>query len=375
MPELLLPRPAARLSLLRPSPIRLLSEGAPADAIPLGLGEPTWPLPEPARRALARVEEGPCGYGPNLGLPGLREAIARHHGAAAEEVLVTVGSEEALLSLFLAYVGPGDGVLVPDPGYPAYAALARLAGATPVSYGLDEAFRLDGEAIEVALGLRPEVKALVLNGPSNPTGGAWSREALARVARACEARGVLVISDEVYRELHGSLRPVSLRDVSRSGIVVSSVSKAWGAAGLRVGWMVGSPDLLAPARLVHGFAVTCAARPAQAAAQALLEASDDVLPAARREVALRREALEEGLRQHLGLEAPPADGGFYHWMRLPAGTTEGMAFCLRLRDEAGVVVVPGETFGERGRGWLRLSYAARPEQIREGLRRLAPFWR
>ena len=110
--------PASRLDAIRPSPIRVISEGAPADAIPLGLGEPTWELPAPARRALA-AESGPCGYGPNAGLLELRSALARWHGAEAEEILVTSGSEGALFSLLMAWLEPGDEVLIPDPGFPA----------------------------------------------------------------------------------------------------------------------------------------------------------------------------------------------------------------------------------------------------------------
>lgn len=369
------PQPSTRLAALRPSPIRLLSEGAPLGAMPLGLGEPTWELPGEARRALAALSEGPSSYGPNVGLPELRQVLARREGVPPDDILVTVGSEEALLSLFLAYVEPGTPVLVPDPGYPAYGALARLAGGEPVPYGLGPDWSLDPEAFQRVLAAHPGARLAVVNGPANPTGAAPSREALGRVADLCEAAGVLLVSDEVYRELHAGLRPVGLREVRRSGVVVSSVSKAWGAAGLRVGWMVGDPAVLAPARLVHGFAVTCAAAPMQHAALALLEASDTVLPAARAEVRLRWEALADSLQAHLGLTVGPQPaGGFYHWMALPEGEPDAMAFCLRARDEAGVVLVPGHTFGEAGRGHLRLSFAARPEQIREGVRRLAQVW-
>ncbi len=366
-------RPASRLSLLKPSPIRLLSEGAPAGAIPLGLGEPTWDLPEPARRALAAVS-GPASYGPNLGLPELRQALACWHIARTEEVLVTVGSEEALMCLFMAYLEAGDAVLVPDPGYPAYAALARLAGAEPVSYALVEG-SLDVASFTAALEATPHAKLAVLNFPSNPTGGVPSRDVLRKIARIAEARGVLLISDEVYRELYLGQRPPSLREVTDQGVVVSSVSKAWGAASLRVGWMVGDPALLAPARSVHGYAVTCASAPCQRAALALLEHSDAVLPAARAELRTRWEALSEAFSAELGVSFEAPEGAFYHWMPLPMDAGDPMAFCLRLRDEAGVVLVPGNTFGEAGAGHVRLSFAAFPEQLLEGVRRLAPYWR
>lgn len=369
-------RPAARLGALRPSPIRVLSEGAPADAIPLGLGEPTWALPEPARASLA-AEAGVCAYGPNAGLPALRAALAAFHGAHSEEVLVTCGSEEGLFAVAQAYLDPGDQVLVPDPGFPAYAAVARLASAEPVSYALDAArgFALDADRFAEALAAAPRAKLAVLNHPSNPTGGGATAADLARIADLCEARGVLLISDEVYRELHFGVRPPSLREVTDRALVSSSVSKGWGAPGLRVGWLVGPADLLAPVRTVHAFAVTATAAPSQRAATALVEHSDRVLMAARQEVGVRFEALRAAWRTHLGSDLHPPAGAFYHWMPLPpSALADPMAFCLRLRDEARVVLVPGLAFGGGGRAHARLSFAARPEQITEGVKRLAPFW-
>lgn len=373
MASILTYRPASRLALLKPSPIRLLSEGAPVDAIPLGLGEPTWDLPEPAQRALAATS-GPASYGPNLGLPELRQALACWHIARPEEVMVTTGSEEALACLFLAYLEAGDAVLVPDPGYPAYAALAHMAGAEPVPYGLDGG-TLHPAGFRLALEATPHAKVAVLNFPSNPTGGVPSRDVLREVARLAEARGVLLISDEVYRELYLGQRPPTLREVTDQGVVVSSVSKAWGAASLRVGWMVGDPAILAPARAVHGYAVTCASAPCQRAALALLEHSDTVLPEARTELRARWEALAEAFSTELGQRLVPPPGAFYHWLPLPEGAgPDPMAFCLKLRDEGGVVLVPGSTFGRAGERFLRLSFAAFPEQLREGVRRMAPFW-
>ena len=370
-------RPALRLSQLKPSPIRMLSEGASPSAIPLGLGEPTWDLPQAAQRALAE-SSGTCPYGPNFGLPELRDAVARFHGATREEVLITCGSEGALFSLFLAFLNHGDEVLVPDPYFPAYTSLAHLAGAEALTYRLDAAdrFRLKADAVLAALHAHPNVKAVVVNAPSNPTGGATTFEDLRRIAQACEALGVMLVSDEVYIDLHYGTRPPSLRDVSDYGLVITSVSKAWGAPGLRVGWILGDPRWLGPARTVHGYAVTGAAHPAQRAALALIEDSETIFLAARNEIRVRWEALAAALKTHLGQEITPPDGAFYHWIELPeAALPDPWAFCIRLRDEGGVVLVPGSTFGEQGKKFARLSFAASPTQITEGVRRMAPFWK
>jgi aspartate/methionine/tyrosine aminotransferase len=172
------------------------------------------------------------------------------------------------------------------------------------------------------------------------------------------------------------VRAPSLRDVTDRGVVTSSVSKGWGAPGLRVGWAVGDPAWLVPARTVHGYAVTGTATPAQWAALTLLENSDTILAEARAAVGLRWQALAAALREELGQVVTPPDGTFYHFLPLPASAyVDPLALCLKLRDEAKVVLIPGLAFGEGGRKHARLSFAATPEQLREGVRRLAPYWK
>ncbi|MDP2876203.1 MAG: aminotransferase class I/II-fold pyridoxal phosphate-dependent enzyme, partial [Holophaga sp.] len=171
-------------------------------------------------------------------------------------------------------------------------------------------------------------------------------------------------------------RPVGLRDVSEYGVVLGSVSKAWGAPGLRVGWALGDARWLAPAGLVHAYMVTAPARPSQRAALALLRESTMVLAAARNELSMRWAAYSLAFLQSFGYLPTPTSGGFYQWLELPeSAKADPMAFCLRLRDEGGVVVVPGFAFGEGGRGHVRLSFGGMPTDIAEGVRRLAPFWR
>jgi len=367
--------PASRLGHLKPSPIRALSEGAPASAIPMGLGEPGWALPEPGRLAFLDIH-GPCAYGPNAGLPELREAVSGFFGEDPDRVMLATGSQGALFALFQAWLEPGDTVLVPDPGFLSYPALAHMAGAEPRPYPLGADFRLDADAFCGTLDRTPNAKMAIINHPANPTGAGASREALAQVAEACDRRGILLISDEVYRQLYLGERPASLRELTDTGLVLGSVSKAWGGPGLRLGWALGDPKWLAPARLLHAYMVTAPAAPAQRAALALIRESDTVLPAARQEVRTRWEAFETAYRTHFGTAPALASGGFYHWLQIPeAAQADPMAFCLRLRDEGGVVVVPGSAFGEGGRRHIRLSFAGDPAATAEGVRRLAPYWR
>lgn len=365
--------PARRLAGLGPSAIRQLAEGAPEGTLSLGLGEPDWPFPEPARQALARASS--CRYGPNGGLDALRAVVAEYHGAADADVLITTGSQGALFALLQAWLEPGCTVMLPDPGFPAYGALATMAGARVSHYQLTTGGGLDAAELCRRLDEESGVRAVILNHPSNPTGGVAEPTALAQVASHCAARGTLLISDEVYGELYLDQRPAGLRDATDYGVVVNSVSKAWGAPGLRVGWAVGDARWLRPAALVHSHAATAASSIAQTAALALLHASDDVLPKAREHLRIRWRAMEEALAEFFPRPVAKPAGGFYIWLPLPAvAWDDPMQFCLRLRDEAGVVVVPGTIFGPSGGRHIRLSFACDPLDIRQGVRRLAPHW-
>ncbi len=234
---------------------------------------------------------------------------------------------------------------------------------------------MNREAVLEALD-RTDAKVLIINHPANPTGAGMAIEDLVAIANECIRRDILLISDEVYRELYLETRPPSLRDVTRSGVVVSSVSKAWGAPGLRVGWAIGNPHWLDPARLVHAYSVTSAATTSQIAATAMIRSSEPIHIAARNELKARWDALASAIQTDFGYDAVPPDGAFYYWLPLPeAATADPFAFCMKIRDEAKVLVVPGIVFGEQGRGYVRLSYAALPEQITEGVRRLGRFWK
>ncbi|WP_298887017.1 pyridoxal phosphate-dependent aminotransferase [uncultured Serinicoccus sp.] len=376
-----------------------MSLDAPADAVDLGLGEPGWGAPDAGTRTA--VPAPSLSYGPNTSDPALVRAVAGYassptHDVAPEQVMVTAGSQAALFALFQAWVEPGSTVLVPDPGFVAYPTLARLCGATPVGYPLGADGDLDADALVALLGEQPHTSLVVLNHPANPTGGLASERALSRVAEACAERGVLLVSDEVYAELWVDRRPVSLRDVSAEGVVLGSMSKAFAAPGLRIGWALGDPEVLAPARLLHNAMTTAPSRLSQAAALALLGAAEEVLPAAREELRVRwatvdrvaphlhtsgHRFLGDGHQKAMFRTATRA--GFYLWLALPghlagaayADPVGTEAFALQLRDEGRVTTIPGTAFGPGGAGCLRVSLGGPVDELEEGLRRLAPWWK
>lgn len=411
----------SRIQGMTPSPIRRMGQGAPEGTISLGLGEPGWPLPRPAREALALAgqTDGPLPYGPNSALPELVEAIAnltrptaqagvpdtpgepsRQSASAlvtADEVMVTAGSQAALFALFQAHVEADTTVLVPDPGFVSYPTLARLCGARPVSYPLAPDGSLDAEALVATLRQQPTTSLVVINHPANPTGGTASPEALVSVAQACALTGALLVSDEVYRELWVGTRPAGLHDVGglAAGVVLGSLSKAFGAPGLRIGWALGEPDVLAPARLVHNAMNTAPSRISQLAGVALLHSAEEVLAQARGHVLDRWETLARvapELVKHAGLDLGPAHtpgrndphdrsvtraAGFYLWLPLPADVAQEKTeeFALQVRDRSRVTTIPGTAFGRAGAGHLRVSLGGPVDELEEGLARLAPWWK
>lgn len=369
----------ARTRHLAPSAIRALAAHAPRDVVDLGLGEPRWPLHPAAVRALSgHVPGDPCGYGPAEGLPALRRAVAGRHGVAEREVMIGAGAQGVLFSLVHASVGLGDLVAVPDPGFPGYRTLARLAGATPVGYPLAADGSLDPAAVaDLLRRLRPAL--LVLNHPGNPTGGTADVDSMRTVLDAAAGHDALVVCDEVYREL-GSRPARSVLDVRapsarRRGpgvVAVSSVSKAWAAPGLRVGWAIGPEHVLAPTRLLHQAMTTSASRPAQLAATALLEESDDVLAASRAALRERWDVVDAA---RLPVR-PASTGGLYLWSARPdgVGPADDEAHARWLRDQHGVLVVPGSVFGPAGAGHVRVGLGGGVEQLRLGLDRLRTAW-
>jgi len=367
-------RTAARLHGVERTLIRRIFDAAPPGSINLGLGQPD--LPTPPGIALAGIEaiaSGRTAYTSTGGDPVVRDAIARrypHVARGGAGALVTIGSQEAVFVSVLALAGPGDEVLVPDPGYPAYPVLARLAGAEAVSYPLrpERAFRLDAE--DVARRLTDRTRLVILCSPSNPTGAIDEDDELSRLARILGERGVPYLSDEIYAHFAYERPATSIsRHAPGEGLVVSGLSKDVSMTGWRLGWAVGPEEIVARLVACHQYVVTCASSISQAAALAALSPEGDrerarILETFRR----RRTVMLEALRAIPGLPVTPPDGAFYFFVDVRArGGSMELAERLLARR---VITIPGEAFGPGGAGFLRLSYAATEEDIRAGVEAL-----
>ncbi|MFD1598843.1 pyridoxal phosphate-dependent aminotransferase [Halobellus rarus] len=349
------------------SGIREVFEAAGEDAINLGLGQPDFSAPTHAREAAAdAIREGRAdGYTENKGLNSLREAIADKHArdqgvdVDPSDVIATAGGSEALHIALEAHVDAGDEVVIPDPGFVSYDALTRLTGGTPVPVPLRDDLTIDPDAIEAAI--TDDTAAFVVNSPGNPTGAVSPPEDVREFARIADEHDVLCISDEVYEYtvFDGEFRsPLEFAD-SDNVVVVNSASKLYSMTGWRLGWVVSSTRRIERMLRVHQYAQACAAAPSQFAAEAALTGPQDQVDEMTESFERRRDIVVDGLTD-IGLDVPTPGGAFYCMPEIPEGFVDE---CL----DRGVIVVPGEAFGEHGRGYARLSYATDEESLHEAL--------
>ncbi|WP_405117303.1 pyridoxal phosphate-dependent aminotransferase [Paenibacillus sp. FSL K6-1217] len=374
-----------RLQEIPPSGIRAFFDLAAGNnnVISLGVGEPDFATPEQVRAACIRaLERGETGYTSNSGLPELREEISGYmqtgFGLAydpADEILVTVGSSEALDLALRAFMAPGDEILIPSPGYVAYAPIAYLNGGTlaPVETTAEGGFKLTAEALRKAV--TPRTKLLMVNFPNNPTGAVMTYEDWLPIAEVVKEHGLIVISDEIYAELTYDSKHVSIASLpgmQERTVVISGFSKAFAMTGWRVGYACGNRELLAAMLKIHQYTAMCAPLPGQIAA---VEALRSALPDMERMKACfkeRRSLLVEGLRA-AGLSCHMPQGAFYAFASIARTGMGSEEFALRLLKEAGVAVVPGHVFGTCGEGYIRCSYAASTAKLTEALERLEDF--
>ncbi|HVT45891.1 MAG TPA: pyridoxal phosphate-dependent aminotransferase [Thermoanaerobaculia bacterium] len=371
-------RPARRLDSIEISLIRRINALATPLSINLGLGEPNLEpdgeLLEMARRAASTRS---WRYSPNAGTLTLRERIAATAGHTVDPksgICVTAGTEEGLYAVIQAFVSEGDEVLLPDPGFVSYEALTRLAGGVPVAYRLDsDGWGIDLE--EIRDRLTDRTKAIVVNSPSNPTGGVIDEATLDALAAMSDERNLLLISDEVYREIHYGERPASLLGRGGNTIVLSGLSKSHGATGLRIGWVIAREELIAPIVTMHQYVTTCASVFSQALAEEIFENDEwnrGWLAKVRLQFLRQRDAALLAVEGSLHVSVIPPAGAFYLFVPIPR--CDSVATAISLATDAAVLAIPGAAFGRGGEGFLRLSFATTVENIQHGIERIGRFF-
>ncbi len=365
-------QPAGRLANIEISLIRQINALATPLSVNLGIGEPNVERDARLQEMAQRAATTSWHYSPNAGSPSLRKKLCENTPFDPKsEVCVTAGTQEGLFSIFTAFVDPGDEVLVPNPGFLSYATLARICGATAVPYELEPPdWEIDVDALEKKITTR--TKLIVVNSPSNPLGAVASRATLQRIA----ATGVLVVSDEVYREIWYDAPPDSMLGLGENVIVVNGLSKSHAMTGLRLGWIHAREALMKPIITAHQYIATCASVFSQSLAEMILNDAEwnaSWLASVRAQFATQREAALYAIHHELEAPIPPPAGAFYAFVPVPlCGTVE---LAKTLATDAAVLVIPGAAFGDRGEGFVRISYAAPVEQITAGIERMGRWLR
>ncbi len=359
-------RYAARVRSVEMSGIRKLFDAGGPDAINLGIGQPDFDTPDHIKEAaIAAIRAGKTGYTANAGIPELREAICakfeRENDLAfrPEQILVTAGGSEALHLVMEALVDPGDRVLITDPGFVSYAALAAFAGGRPEGVPLDETLHID---VEQAKEQMDGARLFVLNSPANPTGAVESEESIRALVEYGNDRGVTIVSDEVYEHFVYEKAHVSAAHFGDDVITVNAASKTYAMTGWRVGYIAAPEDYIPECLKVHQYAQACATSISQYAALAAYTGDQGPVKQMREEYRARRDLLYEGLSS-LGFEFPRPEGAFYAFV--PMGRN-----LIQKAIEDGVIIVPGEAFGSKAPDYARFSYATSRENLSRAVERL-----
>jgi aspartate/methionine/tyrosine aminotransferase len=356
-------------------------EAAGRDIIHLEVGQPDVPTFENVAQAgVDAIQEGYTRYTPPAGIPALRAAIAADAGArrgvhfTSEQVVVGPGAKPALFFPTLALVQPGDEVVYPDPGFPTYQAMIQVAGGVPRPVPLSEEkdFSFDLEAFDHLVTAR--TRLVILNSPSNPTGGVMPPNALEHIAQVAVEQGFWVLSDEIYSRLtYDTPAPsiVALPGMAERTIVCDGFSKTYAMTGWRLGYGIMPAALAERVDLLLTHSIGCTASFTQVAGLEALQGPQEGVDRVVAEYRKRREVMVSGLNAIPGVRCRMPQGAFYAFPNISALGKSSDWLAEYLLEQAGVALLPGTSFGQYGEGYLRLSFANSMENIRMALARMA----
>lgn len=374
-----------RVKSIKPSGIRKFFDLASQmeDVISLGVGEPDFTTPWAIREAaIYSIEKGKTFYTANQGLLELREEICKYYQRRfqvsydpKENCIVTVGGSEAIDIAIRAIINPGDEMIVLDPGYVAYTPGVELSGGIPISIELrhENQFKLTPELLKAAI--TPKTKAILINYPSNPTGGFMTKEDYEKIVPLIKEHNLLVISDEVYAELSYEEEFCSIAsfdEIKEQCIIVSGFSKAFAMTGWRLGYLLANPIITGAMNKIHQYIIMSAPSAAQYGAIEGLKHCQDEVNDMRDSYKARRNFLVKTFNQ-MGLETFKPQGAFYVFPSIKSTGLTSDEFCEKLLEDQKVACVPGTAFGPAGEGFVRVSYAYSLEELKLATERIAEF--
>lgn len=353
------------------------------DVISFALGEPDFTAPQHVIDAtVASLQRGETHYTPNAGIPALRQAVSdlykrRGLDYTSKEVLIGAGAISLLNLACTAMLDIGDEVLVPDPGWANYVGLMMQVGAVPVPVRMKEENGFMYDVTDLKAALTPKTKMILLNSPSNPTGGVASEENLRQVAEFAKENDLYILADEIYRELLWDDEPYAsiagFPGMKERTVVVDGFSKTYAMTGMRLAWAVAPEEVIVVMTKLLENVLSSVNEGVQWGGVAALNGSQECVEEMKRQYRRRREIIVNGLNDMKGVSCLMPKGAFYAFPNISKLGLSSREFAMRLLKEKHVVVVPGTGFGEGGEGFVRLAYATSEENIREGLRRMKEF--
>jgi len=353
------------------------------DVISLGVGEPDFVTPWHIREAaIYALEQGKTGYTSNLGLLKLREAISKHISEKfcinynpKNQIIIAVGVSEAMDIAFRAVTNPGDEIIYHEPCYVSYSPSIAMAHGKPVAVSCkaENGFAVTAEAIEKVI--TPKSKVLVLNFPTNPTGGTMTREELMKIAAVVQRHNLLVFTDEIYSELtfegeHTSI--ASLPGMAERTIFLHGFSKAYAMTGFRIGYACGPTEIIEAMMKIHQYSMLCASIISQEAAIEAIENGWPDMLEMREQYKLRRNYIVKALND-MGLPCHLPRGSFYAFPCIKNTGLSSKDFAWKLLEQEKVACVPGGAFGTSGEGYVRACFATSLEQIQVAAERIGKF--
>jgi aspartate aminotransferase len=361
------------------------------DIADFGPGEPDFPTPDYIKKAAIKaIEENRTKYTPTGGIMPLREAIAAWHKRelgsdyTAKECIVTVGGKHSIFNAISVLIQHGDEVILPAPYWVSFPDIIKYAGGTPVIVQTRPEDGFGAKAADIEKAITPKTKMVIINSPSNPSGGVVDGPEFEKILAICKKHNVWLMGDECYShfvyEPHKPFSIASAKDSKSNVIIIGSVSKTFAMTGWRIGYTLAPEELVQAMIKVQSQSTSNPASIAQYAALEAMRGSMDTVPPMLAEYGKRRNRIVEGLRAIPGVTCEWPGGAFYAFPNISAHLGEGKNAAAKnctelaklLLEKAHVALVPGEAFGAPG--FLRLSYATSLERIEEGLRRLGKFF-
>jgi len=353
------------------------------DVLVLAAGEPDFDTPENIIDAgKSALDNGYTHYNPSAGYEELKEEIKkyskniRQHDFDTDQVIVTSGGKPIMFYTILALINPGDEVLYPNPGFPIYESMINFVGGVPVPLKLEEKLDYNFDINKLEKLITNKTKLIIINSPNNPCGSAINKESMQKISKILEDKNITILADEIYSQFlyEGSHESISnYTKLKEKIIILDGFSKSYSMTGWRIGYGIFPTSLVDPITKLVTNSNSCTASFTQIAAIEALKGSQESVKLMVEEFKSRRDLIVKGLNSINNITCPTPSGAFYVFPNITKTGISSKEFADRLLNENGVATLSGESFGEEGKGYIRLSFANSKQNISEALNRIELF--